>query len=119
MDRCDRAESGIETMARYRLRAKGIRVRTQHEIPGIGRVDLLIGTRLILEVDGCRYHVDPDRFERDRERDRLAAELGYLVVRLSYQQVVYEWERAEESIMSVIRRREHLRALPKGRATGT
>lgn len=106
IDRCDRAESGTESMVRLRLRRLGIVVETQVVIPGIGRVDLLVG-RLIIEVDGVRYHVDPERFENDRRRDRRAVQLGYTVIRLSYRQVLYDWAEVERDILEVVRRRDH------------
>lgn len=108
LDKCEWAESGTETMVRLRLRARNIRVSTQVTIEGVGRVDFLVGKRLIIEVDGMEYHANRTQFERDRERDRTAIELGYLVVRLTYSQVVYQWEQVEISILTLIRRREHL-----------
>jgi very-short-patch-repair endonuclease len=109
-----RAESGIETLARLALRSRNLRVRTQVEIAGIGRVDLLIGDRLILETDGREWHAD---FERDRARDRALVARGYLVIRASYRQVMTEWALVEEQILTLVRRREHLwrRTLPQGR----
>ncbi|GAA1480721.1 hypothetical protein GCM10009624_11610 [Gordonia sinesedis] len=112
LDKCDRAESGIESIVRLRLRARRIQVQVQVVIAGVGRVDLLIGRRLIVEVDGQEYHADRLRFETDRERDWVAAELGYLVIRLSYQQVIHHWSSAERSILAVVRRGDHLRPLP-------
>lgn len=106
IDHCDQAESGTESMVRLRLRRLGIRVDTQVVIPGIGRVDLLVG-RLIIEVDGARYHSDPESFENDRRRDRRAVQLGYTVIRLSYRQVLYEWADVERDILDVVRRRGH------------
>lgn len=108
------AESGIETLARLALRSRNLRVRTQVPIAGIGRVDLLIGDRLILELDGREWHSD---FERDRARDRALAARGYLVIRASYRQVMTEWPLVEAQILTLVRRREHLwrRTLPQGR----
>lgn len=99
-----RAESGLETIARLRLRARGVRVRTQVAIAGVGRVDLVIGDRLVLEVDGERWHGD---FERDRDRDRALVVRGYLVIRASYRQVMDEWDRIEAEILTLVRRRAH------------
>jgi Uncharacterized protein conserved in bacteria len=108
------AESGIETLARLALRRRNLRVRTQVLIPPVGRVDLLIGDRLILETDGREWHSD---FERDRARDRALTALGYIVLRASYRQVMHEWPLIEEQIAVLVRRREHLwrRTLPQGR----
>ncbi|CAM3744127.1 DUF559 domain-containing protein [Smaragdicoccus niigatensis] len=109
LSKCDRkSESGTETMVRVRLRGLGIHVRTQVVINTIGRVDLLIGKRLIIEYDGLEYHAG--QFEADRERDRRLIALGFIVIRLSYNQVVYDWTAALPDILAVIRRREHRRA---------
>lgn len=116
LNRCDRAESGIETIVRFRLRGLGLRVTPQVWIDGLGRVDLLVGGRLILETDGRLHHDGPDRFEADRQRDRRAIELGYVVIRVSYRQVMLDWPAVEAAIMQVVRRRDHCRALPTHRA---
>ncbi len=111
---CDgRAESGIETLARLALRRLRVRVRSQVTIPGVGRVDLLIGDRLILELDGRQWHSD---FEADRARDRQLMTLGYLVVRASYRQVMEEWAAVETQLLVLIRRKEHRwrTTLPQG-----
>lgn len=109
-----RAESGIETLARLALRSRNLRVRIQVPIRGIGRVDILIGDRLVLETDGREWH---DDFERDRARDRALIVRGYLVIRASYRQVMNEWPLIESQILELVRRREHLwrRSLPQGR----
>jgi hypothetical protein len=57
-ERCDaKSESGTETMIRLRLRAAGIHLRTQVVISGVGRVDFLIGDRLIIEADSREHHL--------------------------------------------------------------
>jgi very-short-patch-repair endonuclease len=102
-----RAESGIETIARLRLRALRIKLQTQVSIPGIGRVDILIGDRLVLELDGRAWHDRPGDFERDRSRDRALTTAGYAVFRASYSQVMSSWPVLEQQILTLIRRREH------------
>jgi len=82
-------------------------------IPGVGRVDILIGDRLILELDGEEFH----DFERDRARDRRAAVRGYVTIRASYRQVMNEWAALEAELMVLIRRRDHLGGARRGRET--
>lgn len=49
------------------------------------RVDAVImDWRLILEADGRTYHTKREDFERDRQRDNLAAAHGYRVMRFTY-----------------------------------
>jgi very-short-patch-repair endonuclease len=102
------SQAGIETLVRVRLRSHGIRVRTQVSIPGAGRVDLLVGDRLIIETDGRAFHDDAVAFSRDRRRDLAAQARGYIVVRLSYRQIMAEWPAVEAQLLRLIRRDEHL-----------
>jgi very-short-patch-repair endonuclease len=86
------------------LRSRNLRVRPQVWIPGVGRVDLLIGDRLVLELDGREWHQD---FERDRARDRALVARGYLVLRASYRQVLEDWPTIEAQIAEIVARRDH------------
>ena len=112
VDRCSESGAGTETMVRLRLESRNIKVKTQVDIPGVGIVDLVVGNRLIIEVDGQEYHHSPEQFQKDRARDRKAVELGYLVIRLTYRDVVHDWKTVEPDILGVIRRGDHLRNLP-------
>ncbi|GAA1884763.1 hypothetical protein GCM10009773_11390 [Williamsia serinedens] len=108
LGRCDgSAQSGTESMVRLRLRARNIPVRTQVVIPRVGIVDMVVGDRLIIETDGERYHSGLERYTEDRRRDREAARLGYITLRLTYADVVELWERTEEIILEIVRRRRH------------
>lgn len=102
------SESGTETLVRTRLQSRGVKLRCQVRIRGVGRVDLLVGDRLIIEVDGKEHHDDADAFTRDRRRDLAAHTRGYLPIRLSYRQVMYEWSEVERQMIALIRRNEHL-----------
>lgn len=112
VDWCDaKAESGTETLVRFRLARRNVKVRTQARIRGVGRVDMLIGDRLVLEVDSREHHTGELAYERDRRRDRLLLELGYLVIRVTYHQVLHEWAEVQQSILAIVRRRDHVRRL--------
>jgi very-short-patch-repair endonuclease len=102
------AESGVETHTRLGLRAAGIRCRTQVAISGVGDVDLVVGDRLVIEVDGRRWHSDKKSFREDKRRDLALVELGFLVIRLSYEQVMFQWKRVLAVIRGLMRRGEHL-----------
>lgn len=93
---------------RVRLQGLGIEPRLQVRIPGVGRVDLLIGTRLVVEVDGRAYHSDPQDFERDRTRDARLSIRGYRVLRFSYQQVMSRWGEVKGAILAALARGDHL-----------
>ncbi|MBO9578035.1 MAG: DUF559 domain-containing protein [Microbacteriaceae bacterium] len=103
-----RSESGSESLVRLRLRRLRIACRLQVPIPGVGRVDFLIGDRIVLEVDGYAFHGDREAFERDRARDLRLVSRGYLVIRISYRQVVEDWPRIERSILALVRSDRHL-----------
>jgi len=102
-----RADSGIETRVRLGLRAVNIPFRIQVELAGIGRVDLLVGERLVIECDGREWHSDDQAVKKDYERDLGAAERGYLVLRLSYAQVMFEWPRVVAVVRAIVARGEH------------
>jgi very-short-patch-repair endonuclease len=77
-------------------------------IPRVGRVDTVVGERLVLESDGHRYHSSLEQFHEDRRRDLELAAQGYLCLRLDNHQIMHDWPGTEAVIVSLIRRREHL-----------
>lgn len=48
--------------------------------------------RLIVEVDGHRYHASKRAFENDRRRDAVLAAAGYTVMRVTWDQLTHEHE---------------------------
>lgn len=99
------SQSGLETRVRLLLRSRRIGFRTQVDIDGVGRVDFLVGGRLVIEVDGRAFHTGA-AFEEDRRRDFVLSMRGYLVLRLSYRQVIDDWERTRAGILALIARGE-------------
>lgn len=107
--RCDpRSRSGTESVVAHRLRGLQLRVRTQVPLPGVGRVDLLVGDRLIVECDSRAFRTRPDDRETDRRRDLAAVARGYTVSRVTYRQVFEERPAVERAILDIIRHRGHL-----------
>ncbi|WP_144720221.1 endonuclease domain-containing protein [Agrococcus jejuensis] len=102
----DRAESGLESIVRVRLRSCRLRVRAQVWI-GARRVDLVVGDRLVIECDGAEHHGGWAAQSADRARDRALVASGYLVMRVTYRQVLDDWPAIEQEILAVVRRREH------------
>jgi very-short-patch-repair endonuclease len=100
------SDSGLETIARLLLHRLHVHVRTQVLITGVRRVDLLVGDRLIIELDGRSFHSGED-FERDRAQDLELALRGYLVVRLSYRMVTADWNRTHRAVVVLVRRGLH------------
>lgn len=98
-------DSALESVVRTRLRRRGVQLRTQVQLPGVGRVDFLIGNYLIVELDGWEFHRSPEQFANDRQRDRAAARLGYVVLRFTWHQVMDNWEETYDDIRAVLQRR--------------
>jgi very-short-patch-repair endonuclease len=48
--------------------------------------------RVVVEVDGYRYHSNARAFERDRERDGILVANGYAVIRVTWRQLVQSRE---------------------------
>lgn len=103
-------ESGSESLVWFRLRLYSLPIRRQVSIVGVGRVDFLIGERLVIEVDGAAYHTDPERFEADRHRDAALSRRGFRVLRFSYRQVLDRWPEVEQAILAAVIRGDHNRA---------
>ena len=102
------SESGGESMLKFHLRAAGIRFRQQVKIAPIGRVDFLLGDRLVVEVDGAAFHTATDDFERDRRRDAELSCAGIRALRFSYKQVDQQPKLVIAAIEAALARRDHL-----------
>ncbi|RCS62841.1 endonuclease domain-containing protein [Microbacterium sp. JB110] len=99
------SDSGVETVVVPRLRWLGLRLRRQVWLLG-HRVDLLIGDRLILQIDGG-HHVDEQRMI-DNEHDAKLRLAGYHVIRVGYWQVMGDWPRVQDLIIGAVARGLHL-----------
>lgn len=98
------SDSGLESLLRLRLHLLGIRLDCQVRIDGVGRVDFVIGGRLILETDGKENHDGPSRRHRDLVRDAAASALGYETLRFDYAQVVYDWASVQAAVLGALTR---------------
>ncbi len=97
-----RADSGIETIARYLVRLAGLRVAVHPILDGIGEVDLLVEGRLIVELDGKEWHDGDEAFERDRHRDMVAATTRYRTLRFTWRKVLFEWPAVEAAVLAAL-----------------
>lgn len=109
LDHTDVAESGTESLVRFRLRQLGLPVRPQVWILDVGRVDLVVGERFVIECDSVGHHDSPGAFHNDRERDLALAQQDYERLRLTYHQIVDDWDRALQAIMTIVSTGAHLR----------
>jgi very-short-patch-repair endonuclease len=96
------SDSGLETLVRWRLHLLGIRCRAQVDVSGVGRVDLIVGDRLIIELDGRAYHSSEEAFAVDRRRDAAVAALGFVTLRFSYAQVIHAWDDVVSAVLAAI-----------------
>jgi very-short-patch-repair endonuclease len=101
------SESGTESVFVFRMARLGVLVQQQVPIEGVGRVDCLIGERLVIELDSRRHHSDPTE---DRHRDALLSAMGYRVLRFMYEQVFFAWPEVEAAVLAAISRGDHLAA---------
>lgn len=102
------AESGTETKVRLFFQMRGVPVRPQVTIPGVGRVDLVVGRRWIVECDSREHHTGMSRYEYDRGRDIAAAARGYTTNRLTYEMVFGDWAATTERLLTIVRSGQHL-----------
>ena len=82
--------------------------RPQVQIAGVGRVDLVVGTKLVVELDGWEFHETREQFEEDRRRDARLTELGYRVLRITYRQLMRGWARVRAAVLACVARGDHV-----------
>ncbi|GAB3630760.1 hypothetical protein GCM10027421_01130 [Microbacterium shaanxiense] len=97
------AQSGLESLLRLRLHLLGIRLDCQVVIDGVGRVDFVIGGRIILEADGKDNHTGNKR-HADLMRDAAASALGYETLRFDYAMIVHDWDAVVAAILPALAR---------------
>ena len=68
---------------------------TQHWVAGYPADFAWPERRLIVEVDGFRFHSHRRAFERDRKRDQAHVLAGYRVIRIT-------WRQLDEEPLSVV-----------------
>ncbi len=95
------ADSGIESLFRYRMMLLGIEFESQVVIPDVGRVDFRHG-RLLVEVDGRVNHEGHNERVRDLQRDANSMQAGYMTLRLTYAMIVHDWARTEATVLAAI-----------------
>lgn len=96
------SDSGVESILRQRLTARGHAVEQQVSVVGVGRVDFRVDGFLFVEVDGFAYHGDRSAFERDRIRDTAMALRGHRVVRIAARHLLADPGAAVATIEAVL-----------------
>jgi very-short-patch-repair endonuclease len=86
----DGAAAKSERLLHSILREAGVRgwrpnVRVRHRGELIGEVDVAFKEAMVaIEVDGMAFHVDVDRFQRDRTKQNRLVALGWTVLRFTW-----------------------------------
>ncbi|MFD5213347.1 endonuclease domain-containing protein [Microbacterium sp. NPDC058345] len=99
--------SSLETVFHVRLSGWGVRLRCQVRLAGHD-VDFLIGTHLIVQIDGWAHHSSSADRTRDLAHDAELRMRGYTVLRYSYAQVIYDWDHVERTLAAAMSRGLHL-----------
>lgn len=84
------ADSVGETVARVALAAAGLKPVPQARRDDVGRVDLEVAGRVVVEVDGFDAHSKFKAFQEDRRRDRVVALGGDITLRFTHWDVLDE-----------------------------
>lgn len=106
----DGAQSEMEVRVHRILRREGIlgwsaNAAVRDAAGLIGYVDLLFASeRVVVELDGRAFHTDPDRFQRDRERQNRLVAQGYVVLRFTWDDVVHRSASMVAQIRAALRR---------------
>jgi hypothetical protein len=82
----------------------------QHPLPGVGALEGLVDAayptaRLLIEVDGRRWHGQLRQMAKDRARDQQAASAGWLTLRFTYEQVTQFPEEVARVVRATLARR--------------
>lgn len=97
-----RSGSFQESIVRVALVEAGLDVEPQVNVPGVGRVDLLVERRIVLEADGFAYHGDRAAFREDRRRDRRLELAGYPVLRYAFEDAVHGIEQLVDEVTRLV-----------------
>lgn len=103
------ADSGLETHVVHGIRGMGVACRQQVVLDG-RPVDVLIGERLVVQLDGFEHHGEAVQRRRDIRGDAQLVLRGYTVLRFDYQQVLFDWPYVEATIAAAIAQGLHLAA---------
>lgn len=95
-------QSPLETLTRVELKRHRTNFKTQVQVHGVGRVDFMVGEKLIVEADGRTYHSNERAFAEDRRRDRAAMLSGYRVLRFTSEDVLHRIDVVIEEIQRAL-----------------
>ncbi|MFH5878923.1 endonuclease domain-containing protein [Arthrobacter sp. NA-172] len=98
------SESVPEISARLLFESEGLTFRRQVKIRGVGRVDFLIGRRLIVEVNGYAFHSSREAWRKDMARLNAAQLRGFVLLSFAPETIWNNPEHVMEEIRAVLAR---------------
>jgi very-short-patch-repair endonuclease len=101
------SDSGLETAFIDGIRPYGLPLRQQAFVAG-HRVDVLIGDRLVIQLDGFRHHSSAADRRRDIRHDAELALRGYTVLRFDFYQVMFLWSEVLATVLGAVAQGVHL-----------
>ena len=105
------SESVLETKFIELIRRAGLPIPTMQFRPAWlrkvkGRVDFAyIKLKIIIEVDGMRFHGMPEPFQQDRNRDNVAQLAGWIVLRFTWEDITKRPDYVVETVRQAITKR--------------
>lgn len=97
-----RAEAGQETVLRMIADEAGLEYELQRWFPEVGRVDMVVADRMILEADSRAHHDGWESHVRDRGRDLAFAKLGYPSLRPAYQHTMHHPDLVRDAMLGLV-----------------
>ncbi len=98
-----RADAGQESVLRRLVLRSGLRCNIQVQVEGVGRVDMLVEDCVVVEADSNAHHKTWEQHVRDRTRDRRLAELGFVSLRVLYQDIMFDPDGVIRAIRELVR----------------
>lgn len=101
-------DSGTESIVRFDLLRVGVHSRSRAVVVDGKEVDLLVGDRLVVDIDSDAHHGSRQQRKRDLKRDAELAALGYIVLRFDYVHVMHDIGLVRRAVLAKVLAGEHL-----------
>ena len=108
------SDSGLETRFVDGMRAVGVAVEQQVWLDG-HPADGLIGSSLVVQLDGFAYHGTAADRRRDLAADARLVTRGFVVLRFDYQQILFDWDFVCDTVLTAIAQGAHRRPVARNR----
>jgi very-short-patch-repair endonuclease len=99
-----RADNPFESTLRdIALHVPGLHVVAQGSVDGVGRVDLLDRTLgIVVEAESYEWHATRDQLRRDVKRYTTCARCGFVVVRFTWDEVMFDADYVRAALADVV-----------------